>query len=80
VKGIRGRTDELVQVRAITAAMREQAAGQGFTLLQPVAGAGGNMTTDLLDRLNNRATVLQSEISAAEDDARSAGLSPGELR
>jgi hypothetical protein len=53
---------------------------QGITLLQRTPGEGGNMTTDLLDRLDSRANALQDEISNAEDAARSIGLQPGDLR
>jgi hypothetical protein len=76
----RQRADELAQTRAVIAAMQQHVAAQGMTLLMPVPGAGGNMTTDLLQRLDARANSLQSQLSAIEDDARRAGVQPGVLR
>lgn len=76
----RQRADELAKTRAVIAAMRQDAEAQGMTLLAPVPGAGGNMTADLLQRLDARANSLQSQLSAIGDDARRAGVQPGLLR
>lgn len=74
------RSNELAQTRAVIAAMQQDAAARRMTLLMPAPGAGGNMTTDLLQRLGGRASSLQSELSAIEDDARRAGFQPSLLR
>jgi hypothetical protein len=73
-------SDELAQTRQVVADMHEQAAGQGITLLQPTPGDGGNMTTNLLQNLDDRASTLQNQISAVEDDALSAGVEPSALQ
>lgn len=77
---IQNASDQLAQVSGVVADMRDQQAAQNMTLLPPTPGNGGNMTTDLLERLDNRANALQSEISNAEDAARSLGVPPGDLR
>lgn len=74
------RSDGLARTRAVIASMRQYAAARGMTLLMPTPGAGGNMTTDLLQRLDAWASSLQSELSAIEDDARRAGAQPSLLR
>ena len=76
----RERSDELAQIREVIASMQQYAAAQGMRLLTPTPGAGGNMTTDLLQRLDARASALQSQLSTVEDDARRAGFQPGLLR
>jgi prefoldin subunit 5 len=76
----RDASDELAQVQEVVAGMHDRLSVQGITLLQRTPGEGGNMTTDLLDRLDSRANALQDEISNAEDAARSIGLQPGDLR
>jgi hypothetical protein len=73
-------SDQLAQVHGVVADMQDQQAAQNMTLLPPTPGNGGNMTTDLLERLDNRANALQSEINNAEDAARSQGVPPGDLR
>ncbi len=60
--------------------MQEQAASHGITLTPPTPGNGGNMTTDLIERLNHRADSVQNELSNVEDDARSLGAQPGDFR
>jgi hypothetical protein len=55
------------------AAMSEQAAMLGASLLPPTPGFGGNMTTDLIERLDNRASEIQSAIEQTEDAARQVG-------
>ena len=79
-KAYRERSDELAQTREVIASMQQYAAARGITLLVPVPGTGGNMTTDLLQRLDERANVLQSQLSGVEDDARRAGFQPSLLR
>jgi hypothetical protein len=73
-------SDEVAQIRGTIAGMQDQFSAQGITLLQPAPGEGGSMTTDLLDRLDGRASALQSEIGEAEDAARGMGVQPGDLR
>lgn len=73
-------SDQLAEVRGVVAGMQDQQAAQNMTLLRPTPGNGGNMTTDLLDRLDSRASALQGEISNSEDAARSLGVPPGDLR
>jgi uncharacterized phage infection (PIP) family protein YhgE len=76
----RERSDELEQTQETLAAMQAEAASKGVTLQLPALGKATNQTANLLDQLNNRAKELQSEIGNVEDDARHAGLDPGELR
>ena len=76
----RDASDELAEVQGVVAGMHEETSAQGMTLLQPTPGEGGNMTTDLLDRLDSRANDLQSVISGAQDEAQSLGVPPGDLR
>jgi hypothetical protein len=76
----RERSDELAQTRAVIASMQQYATARGITLLMPTPGAGGNMTTDLLQRLDARANALQSQLTTIEDDARLAGFQPRLLR
>ncbi len=76
----RDASEQLAQVQGIVAGMQDEASAQNISLQQPTPGEGGNLTTDLLDRLDNRANALQSEIGNAEDAARSIGVSPGDLR
>lgn len=72
----RDAADQLAEIQDSLAGMHDQFAAQGITLLQPRPGEGGNMTTDLLSRLDNRASALQNEIKGAEDDARALGVPP----
>jgi hypothetical protein len=71
--------EELVQVQNVVAGMKQVTAARRMTLLLPT-GNGGNMTTDLLERLAARANAIRSDISSVEDDARRAGMAPGLLR
>jgi hypothetical protein len=73
-------SNELAQTQEEVADMQAQAAAQGITLTQPVPGEGGNMTTDLVQRLDDRAGALENQINTVEGDALSAGVEPGELR
>ena len=71
---------ELDETRGIAQASEAQAQSQGITLAQPSANAGGNMTTNMLEDVDRRAQVLQSQISEVEDQARRSGIAPGLLR
>jgi hypothetical protein len=73
-------SDQLAQVQGVVAGMQEQLAVQGITLTQPTPGEGGNMTTDLLERLDSRANALQSVINEVDDAARGLGVPPSDLR
>ena len=53
--------------------MSDQAAALGANLQAPTPGFGGNMTTDLIERLDNRASEIQSALEQTEDAARQAG-------
>jgi hypothetical protein len=73
-------SDQLAQVQGAVSGMQEQLAAKGITLVQPAPGQVGNMTTDLLERLDSRADALQSVISEVDDAARGLGVPPGDLR
>jgi hypothetical protein len=77
---VRDASEQLAQVQGVVDGMHDQLSQQGITLLEPKPGEGGNMTTDLLDRLDSRADILQTEISNAEDAARGLGVPTGDLR
>ena len=53
--------------------MSAQASAAGATLQPPTPGFGGNMTTDLIERLDNRAADLRSALQETEEAARQAG-------
>jgi hypothetical protein len=78
--GYRDASDQLAENQATLDTMQQQAAAQGITLLPSVPGNGGNLTTNLLDDLNSQADALQSALSDAEDNARTLGIQPGDLR
>jgi hypothetical protein len=80
VDQLRDATEELAQIQDTITDMGDQQAAQRMTLLLPVPGEGGNMTTDLLSRLDSHADALQGEISEAEDAAQALGVPPGDLR
>ena len=67
-------SDQLADTRLTIAAMHADTTSQGATLLQPQAGWGGNMTTNLLEDLYNQQSAFESEMSATEDQLRRAGL------
>ena len=73
-------SDQLARVQGVVAGMQEQLAVQGITLTQPTPREGGNMTTDLLERLDSRANTLQSVINEVDDAARGLGVPPSDLR
>lgn len=54
--------------------MSAQANAAGANLLPPTPGFGGNMTTDLIERLDNRASEIKSALDEADDAARRAGI------
>jgi hypothetical protein len=54
--------------------MSAQASAAGANLLPPTPGFGGNMTTDLIERLDNRASEIKSALDEADDAARRAGV------
>ena len=59
--------------------MSDQAAQLGANLLPPAPNSGGNMTTNLQQNLDSRATQLKSDLSANEDAAHRAGIAPSNL-
>ena len=71
---------ELAGVQATLGGMQSQAASLNATLQQPTPRFGGNMTTDLLERLAGRAAALQGQIDSATDAARALGVAPGDVR
>jgi hypothetical protein len=77
---VRGADAQLNGIALTEAVMQAKVAELHGTLQQPTPGFGGNMTTDLLDRLNTRAAALQSSIDGAEDSARTLGVAPADLR
>jgi hypothetical protein len=77
---VRGANSQLNGIALTEAVMNAKAAELHATLQQPTPGFGGNMTTDLLDRLNTRAAKLQSAIDGADDSARTLGVASGDLR
>jgi hypothetical protein len=77
---VREASEELAQIRGTVAGMREGLSAQGITMLPVTPGNGGNMTTDLLDQLDSRASALRNQISGGEDAARSMGIPPADLR
>jgi hypothetical protein len=73
-------TAQLAEIQATVASMQDQAASLHATLQPPTPGFGGNMTTDLLERLDNQAAETQADIDSAADAARSLGMAPGDIR
>jgi hypothetical protein len=59
--------------------MSSQAAAQGIVLLPPTPKWGGNLTTNRIQGLDERAGQLQNALSENEDAARQAGLAPSAL-
>jgi hypothetical protein len=76
----RDASDQLAENQATLEAIQQQAAAQGITLLPSVPRNGGNLTTNLLDGLNSQVDALQNALSDAEDNARTLGVQPGDLR
>jgi prefoldin subunit 5 len=65
--------DELNATQNELAGMSEQATALGANLQPPTPGFGGNMTTDLIERLDNRADEIRGALDQTEDAARQAG-------
>jgi hypothetical protein len=80
VHTIQESSGQLAGIRLIQSTMQQQVADLHGTLRRPTPGFGGNMTTDLLERLDGRASALESTIDRAGDAARSLGAEPGEVR
>jgi hypothetical protein len=59
--------------------MTSEAAAQGIVLLPPTPQWGGNLTTNRIQSLDQRANQLQSALGENEDAARQAGLAPSAL-
>ncbi len=59
--------------------MSNQAAAQGIVLLPVTPQWGGNLTTNRMQSLDERANQLQNALSENEDAARQAGLAPSAL-
>jgi hypothetical protein len=59
--------------------MASQAAAQGIVLLPPTPQWGGNLTTNRIQSLDNRAGQLQNALGDNEDAARQAGIAPSAL-
>jgi hypothetical protein len=62
--------DELSATQNELTGMSEQATALGANLQFPTPGFGGNMTTDLIERLDNRASEIQGALDQTEDTAR----------
>jgi hypothetical protein len=65
--------DELSATQNELTGMSEQATALGANLQPPTPGFGGNMTTDLIERLDNRASEIQGALDQSEDTARQTG-------
>ena len=65
--------DELNAKHEELASMSEQAAAQRANLQPPTPGFGGNMTTDLIERLDNRASEIREALDQSEDALRTVG-------
>jgi hypothetical protein len=61
------------------AGMSNAAAAQGITLLPVTPDWGGNLTTNRIQSLDERAQQIQIALSENEDAARRAGLAPSAL-
>ncbi len=59
--------------------MSSQAAAQGMVLLPPTPQWGGNLTTNRIQSLDERANQLQNALGENEDASRQAGLAPSAL-
>jgi hypothetical protein len=65
--------DELNATQNELTGMSEQATALGANLQPPTPGFGGNMTTDLIERLDNRASEIQEALDQSEEAARLSG-------
>ncbi|MGA8145203.1 MAG: hypothetical protein WB987_15055 [Candidatus Acidiferrales bacterium] len=66
---------ELSATQDELAYMSAQATAAGANLLPPTPRFGGNMTTDLIERLDNRAGQIKAALDETEDAARQARAS-----
>jgi hypothetical protein len=71
--------EKLDSVQNELAGMSDQAAAQGIVLLPVTPDWGGNLTTNLIQTLDNRTGEIRNALSANEDAARQAGLAPSTL-
>ena len=80
---LRERQSELIGkldgVQNQLADMSNAAAAQGITLLPATPNWGGNLTTNRIQSLDERASQIQNAISENEEAARRAGLAPTAL-
>jgi hypothetical protein len=80
---LRERQSELIGkldgVQNQLAGMSNAAAAQGITLLPVTPNWGGNLTTNRIQSLDERASQIQNAISENEEAARRAGLAPTAL-
>jgi hypothetical protein len=80
---LRERQSELIGkldgVQNQLADMSNAAAAQGITLLPVTPNWGGNLTTNRIQSLDQRATQIQNALGENEDAARRAGLAPSTL-
>ncbi len=73
-------SEQLARTQGVESYMQEDTARRNMTLLRPALGGVGNMTSNLLHNLDNRANALQGQISNVEDEALASGVEPGTLR
>ncbi len=72
-------TNQYTGVQNQLADMSNAAAAQGITLLPVTPNWGGNLTTNRIQSLDQRAIQLQNALSENEEAARRAGLAPTAL-
>jgi hypothetical protein len=80
LRTVEGANAQLEGIQLTQTVMQRQAADLHATLQPPTPGWGGNMTTDLQERLDSQAASLASTIDSANDTARSLGVTPADLR
>jgi hypothetical protein len=80
LRTVQGANAQLEGIELTQTVMQQQAADLHATLQPPTPGWGGNMTTDLQERLDSQAASLTSTIDSASDTARSLGVAPADLR
>jgi hypothetical protein len=80
LRTVQGANAQLEGIQLTQRVMQQQAADLHATLQPPTPSWGGNMTTDLEQRLDSQAASLASRIDSASDTARSLGVPPADLR
>jgi hypothetical protein len=80
LRTVQGADAQLQGIQLTKAMMQQQAGDLHATLQTPTPGWGGNMTTDLLERLDSQAASLATTVASASDAARSLGVAPADLR